>query len=160
MNKIATFMRESSLARFLIPGGLIFIIFGIAFFIINYKNQNFIEVKSTVTDVKLIQEAYTDADGNYEEASYDITVKYTVNDKEYTTVLNNMTEYKKGDTITIYYDPKDPNIVTTTKSLIWPIVVIVGGLVAFIIGIISAVNAVKKHKDMKEQEKKWEEKNV
>ena len=40
MNTIATFFRESRLARFLIPGGLFIVIFGIIMYSINIKNQN------------------------------------------------------------------------------------------------------------------------
>jgi hypothetical protein len=55
----------------------------------------------------------------------------------------------------IYYNPKDPNQITQTKSLILPSVIIFAGIASLVGGIISAVNAVKRHKKMKEQERKW-----
>jgi len=160
MNKLATFMRESGPARALIPIGLILIIVGVVVFVINSKNQDYIQVQSTVTKVEIAEEASTDADGNTVEATYDATVKYTVKGEEYEATLNNVGKYKEGDKITIYYNPKDPSQVTMTKSMILPIALVIGGLVAFIAGIVSAANAVKKHKNMKKQEKEWEEKNV
>ena len=160
MNKSATFMRESGPARALIPLGLILIIFGIIAFTINNKNQNYIQIESTVTNVVVAEEGYTDSDGNYVETTYNVTVKYNVDGKDYEATLDNVGKYKNGDKVKIYYNPKDPNQVTMTKSLLLPILLIIGGVVAFILGIISTVNAVKKHNNMKNQEKKWEEKNA
>ena len=155
MNKFLTFMRESSTARFFIPAGLILIIFGIFVLVINMKNQNYIKTDSTVIDVKQTQEAYTDSEGNIVEAEYSAIVKYTVDGKEYTDTLDNVGKYNIGDTISIYYNPSDPSQITQTKSLILPIVLIVGGIASLTGGIISAVRAVKRHKKMKEQERSW-----
>ena len=155
MNKIFNFLRESNTARFFIPVGLILIIFGIIMLVINIKNQNYIKTDSTVIDVKLTQEAYVDNEGNQVEAEYSATVKYMVDGKDYTDTLDNVGKYNIGDTITIYYNPSDPSQITQTKSIILPIVLIVGGIASFTGGIISAVNAVKRHKKMKEQERSW-----
>lgn len=155
MNKLITFMRESSMARFLIPAGLILVIFGIFMLVINLKNQNYIKTDSIVTDVKKTQEAYIDSDGNQVEAEYSATIQYTVDDKDYTDTLDNVGKYNIGDKIEIYYNPSDPSQITQTKSIILPIVLIVGGIASLTGGIISAVNAVKRHKKMKEQERSW-----
>lgn len=155
MNKIVTFMRESSTARFLIPTGLILIVFGIFMFIINNKNQDYIKIDATVVNVELIQESSTDIDGDYVEASYNANVTYLVEGKEYNATLENVSKYNIGDKLTIYYNPKDPSQITQTKSLILPIVIIVGGIVSLTFGIVSAVNAVKRHNKMKEQERSW-----
>jgi hypothetical protein len=155
MNSIATFFRESKTARFFIPLGLILIIFGVIVFIINTQNKDYIEVESTVSNVKLVQDAYTDTDGNFVEAEYDLTVTYTVYGREYSGELNNMSKANIGDKITIYYNPKDPSQITQTKSLVLPIVMIAGGLASLIGGIVNAVNAVKRCKKMKEQERSW-----
>ena len=152
---MVSFMRESSAARFFIPAGLILIIFGIVMLVINMKNQNYIKTDSTVIDVKLTQEAYVDNDGNQVEAEYSATVKYNVDGKDYTDTLDNVGKHDIGDTITIYYNPNDPSQITQTKSIILPIVIIVGGIASLTGGIISAVNAVKRHKKMKEQERSW-----
>lgn len=155
MNKLFTFMRESQTARFLIPAGVILIAFGILVLVINLKNQNYLKTDATVTDVKMTQEAYLDNDGNQVEAEYSATIKYTVDGKDYTGTLDNVGKYNIGDTITIYYNPSDPSQITQIKSLILPIVLIVGGMAALTGGIISAVNAVKRHKKMQEQERSW-----
>ena len=155
MNKLFTFMRESQTARFLIPVGLILTIFGIVMLVINIKNQNYVKTDSTVTDVKLIEEAYVDNDGNQVEAEYSATIKYTVDGKDYTDTLDNVGKHDIGDKITIYYNQSDPSQITQTKSIILPIVLIVGGIASLTGGIISAVNAIKRHKKMKEQERSW-----
>lgn len=155
MNKLITFMRESSTARFLIPAGLILVIFGIFMLVINLKNQNYIKTDSIVTDVRQTKEAYIDSDGNQVEAEYSATIQYTVDGKDYTDTLDNVGKYIIGDKIEIYYNPSDPSQITQTKSIILPIVLIVGGIASLTGGIISAVNAVKRHKKMKEQERSW-----
>ena len=155
MNKIVTFLRESMVARFFIPAGIILIVFGVFMFVINSKNQNYIKTESTVTKIEVLEEAYTDTDGNYVDATYKATVKYTVDGNEYTTELDNVSKYNEGDKVTIYYNPNDPSQVTMTISMILPIAIIVAGIAALVGGIISGVNSFKKYKKMKEQEKGW-----
>ena len=82
MNKLATIFRESSIARILIPLGIILTIFGIVSFIINAHNSDYIPIDAVVSKTELAQEAYTDTDGNYVEATYKVYVKYTVKGKE------------------------------------------------------------------------------
>lgn len=156
MNKVFTFMRESSIARFFIPFGLILIIFGAIMFVINNQNQDYIKMESIVSNVELIQDEYTDNDGNQVEATYDVTIKYTVDGKEYESTLENVSKYNVGDKIVIYYNPKNPSQITQTKSLVLPIIIIFGGIAALTGGIVSTVIAVEKHKKMKAQERSWE----
>ena len=155
MNKMLTFMRESQTARFFIPAGLILIIFGIVVFVISLNNQNYVKIEATVTNVEEAQETNVDDDGTNTTTVYNATVNYTVGGKEYTQTLDNVSKCKKGDKMDIYYNPKDPNQITQTKSLILPIVIIVAGITSLTGGIISAINAVKRHKNMKEQERSW-----
>ena len=155
MNKMFTFMRESQTARFFIPAGLILIIFGIVVFVISLNNQNYVKIEATVTNVEETQETNVDDDETNTTTVYNATVNYTVGGKEYTQTLDNVSKCKIGDKMDIYYNPKDPNQITQSKSLILPIVIIVVGIAAFAGGIISAANAVKRHKKMKEQERSW-----
>ena len=156
MNKLFSFMRESSVARFLLPVGLILIIFGGIMFVINSKNQDYIKIEATVIDVKEEQETTTDEEGtNTTNTIYNVTINYTVDGQEYMQTLDNVSKHKVGDKMDIYYNPKDPNQITQTKSLILPIALIVAGFASLIGGIISVVNAIKRHKKMNEQERKW-----
>ena len=155
MNKLFTFMRESSVARFFIPAGLILIVFGIFMLVINIKNQNYIKIEATVINVKEEQDITTDDDGNHTTTVYNVTVNYTVDGQEYTGTLDNVSEHKVGDKMDIYYNPTDPSQITQTKSVILPIGIIIAGIASLTGGIISAVNAVKRHKKMKEQERSW-----
>ena len=155
MNKMFTFMRESQTARFFIPAGLILIIFGIVVFVITLNNQNYIKIEATVTNVEETQETNVDDDGTNTTTVYNATVNYIVDGKEYTQTLDNVSKCKVGDKMDIYYNPKDPNQITQTKSLILPSVIIFAGIASLVGGIISAVNAVKRHKKMKEQERSW-----
>ena len=155
MNNFATFMRESNVARFFIPAGLILIIMGIIFFTVSIKNQNYIKVEAIVTNVDVRQEEVTDNDGIHMEYTYDVSFKYNVDGKEYNNKFDGISKYNVGDKMTIYYNPSNPEEITQTKSLIIPIVMIVVGIASTAGGTISAVNAVKKHKKMKEQERSW-----
>ena len=155
MNKTVSFMRESSVARFFIPAGLILIIFGIVVFIITLNNQNYVKIKATVANVEETQETNVDDGETNITTIYNAAVNYTVDGKEYTQTLDNVSKCKVGNKMDIYYNPKDPNQITQTKSIILPIVIIVAGITSLTGGIISAVNAVKRHKNMKEQERSW-----
>ena len=155
MNNFATFMRESNVARFFIPAGLILIIGGILVFIITLKTQNYIKVEAIVTNVDVRQEEVTDNDGTRYEDVYDVSFKYTVDGKEYNNKYDGISKYNVGDKMTIYYNPNNPEEITGSKSIIIPIVMIIAGIASTVGGTISAVNAVKKHKKMKEQERSW-----
>ncbi len=155
MNNIATLFRESALARFLIPGGLILAVCGMIFFHISKQQQDYIETESTVTGIELEQEAHTDANGHHADATYTLTVKYTVDGKEYESELFGMGKQDVGDKIKIFYNPADPSQITQSKSLIVPIIMVAVGAAAFAGGIVSVLNTVKKLKKMKEQEKEW-----
>ena len=155
MNKLATFFRESTTARFFIPLGIILIVFGVIMFMINKENQNYIEIEAVVSKTELAEEAHYDNDNNYVEATYIVYVKYTVDGKEYDEELGELSGYKKDQKVTIYYNPQDPSKITQTKSLILPIAFIVAGIASLVGGIISGLNAIKRVKKMKEQERSW-----
>ena len=63
MNNLATFLRESRTARLFMSSGMILIAFSIIVFFINSRNSDYIEIESTVSNVQLAREAYTDSDG-------------------------------------------------------------------------------------------------
>ena len=155
MNKMFAFMRDSSVARFFIPLGLILIIFGIVVFVISLNNQNYIKVEAIVTNVNVRQEEVVEDDGTRMEDVYDVSFKYTVDGKEYNNKFDNYSKQNVGDKITIYYNPSNPEEITGSKSIIIPIVMIVGGIASLTGGIISAANAIKRNKKMKEQERSW-----
>ena len=156
MNKMATFLRESGPARFLIPVGIMLIIFGIITFIITANSQEYIEAEATVYKVEIDEEEHNEGE-DHVDATYTLYIQYKANKKVYKSELNGMSKYKKGEKLTIYYNPKKPTEVTTTKSLILPIIITVGGVAALVGGIISANNAIKKHKNMKKQEEEWKD---
>jgi len=156
MNKLFTFFRESQTARFLIPLGLMLTIFGVVIFTINSKNQNYIGVEAIVSKVELAEEEHLDANDDIVHATYKIYVKYNVDGKDYEEELGELSgDYKEGDKMTIYYNPNNPSEITQTTSLVLPIVIIIGGIAVLAGGIISGVNAIKRQKKMKEQEKEW-----
>ena len=155
MNKMSTFLRESSTARFFIPLGIILIIFGTIMFMINKENQNYIKTEAVVSKTELAEEAHYDNDDNYVEATYTVYVKYTVDGKEYDEELGELSGYKKDQKITIYYNPQDPSKITQTKSLILPIAFVIAGMMSLTGGIMSGLNAIKRVKKMKEQERSW-----
>ena len=155
MNKMATFLRESSTARFLIPIGILLIIFGVFMFIINDKNKNYIETDAIVSKTELVNDSYTDENGNTVEETYRVYVKYTVDGKEYEEEYGELSGYKKNQKITIYYNPDDPSKITGTKSMVLPIIFIIAGISSLIGGIMSGINSIKRYKKMKEQERGW-----
>lgn len=155
MNKIITIIRESALARFLIPAGVILIVFGVVFFGASKRNQHYKETEAQVTNVMLEEAASTDANGNRTEATYILGLQYTVDGKEYEADLFGMSKYEVGDRISIYYDPADPKAITQTKSLILPLIIIAAGIAAVVGGIVSGINTIQKYKKMRAQEREW-----
>ena len=151
MNNIITFLRESRTARFLIPMGIIFIIFSIFLFITDNNNKNYIETTATVSRTELVSEATTDANGNREEAMYKIFVKYTIDGYEYDNELGEMFEKKVGDKIKIVYNPDNPNEISQPSNIILNICLLVAGIASLIGGIISIVNVIKRNKNKKKE---------
>ena len=155
MNKIITIIRESALARFLIPAGILLIVFGVVFFGASKRNQHYKQTSAQVTSVTLEEAASTDVNGNRTEATYTLGIRYTVDGKEYENDLPGMSKREAGDRITIYYDPADPNMITQTKSLIIPLIIIAAGIGAVVAGIVSGVNVIRRYNRMKAQEREW-----
>ena len=157
MNGVASFLRASYWARFLIPVGLVLIVFSIFVFIGVDKTKNYPETEATVCEVKLIEEAYDDPDGTHHEATYTVFVDYTVDGKVYGHVEYGdfQAGYKTGDKVTIRYNPDKPEEITQPNTFLLPILLLAGGVAALVGGIASIVVEVKKHKKLKEQEKEW-----
>ena len=112
----------------------------------NFQNEKLLNAQNSIKEMSI----------SAEEATWCI-----FNDKRVTS--GRKTPYEVAKTILenrkkrlSYYNPKDPSQVTMTKSLILPIIIIVAGIASLVGGIISAVKAIKRYKDMKEQEKGWE----
>ena len=155
LNGIATFFRESYWARFLIPIGLILIIFSIFVFIGVDNTKSYIKTEAVVSKTELVEEAYTDLEGNHHEATYTVFVKYMVEETQYETEYGVFSNYQVNDKIIICYNPKNPNEIAQPNSIILPILLLIAGILSFAGGIVSAVVAIKKHKRLKEQEKEW-----
>lgn len=155
MNKIVTIIRESSVARFLIPAGIMLIAAGIIFLVAAVQNRDYIRTESTVTKVETDEEASIDEKGNPVDPTYKVTLKYTVDGTEYEGELGGVSKYNEGDKMTIYYDPADPSQITQTRSMLIPLAIIIAGIAALAGGIVSAVNAVKKYNKMRNQEREW-----
>lgn len=155
MNNISTFFRESSLSRFLIPAGIILIVFGIFTFISVDNSKDFIKVEAIVTKTELFEEAYTDVNDNHYDATYTVFVKYTVDGTEYEEEYGVFSGYKKGDKVTISYNPKNPKEIAQPSSIILPIILVLIGIGSLVGGTVSIVRTIKRHKTMKRQEKEW-----
>ena len=82
-------------------------------------------------------------------------MKYTVDGTEYEEEYGISTGYKKGDKVTIYYNPKNPKQITGSKNVILPIIILSVGIAFLIGGIVSIIRSLKRHKEMKLQEEGW-----
>ena len=111
-----------------ILAGLVFIGFGVFNLI---QQGKYIETTAVVSNVDY-EFDYVD-----EETDVEITVRYTVDGKEYESILNSTsTNYKVGDTLKIKYDPKDPSkVINASKS--YAFIAIGFGLLVVIICVFS-----------------------
>ena len=87
MNRFAKFMRDYSVARFLIPLGVVLIAFGAVMFGIIAKQIGYKKVDSTISRIELYEEEHTEGDTHY-DTTYTTYVKYTVDGKEYPAITN------------------------------------------------------------------------
>lgn len=149
MEETKNIMKKTSIPSTLLPIGVILMVFGIITLTINNQNNNYIEIESIVTKIELLEEAHYDIDNHYIDAKYTVYVKYKVKNIEYIEGIRGLNKHKKGDKIKIYYNPEEPSQITTQeKNILFPIVVIIGGFVLFVVGIISAVISYKKIKSI------------
>lgn len=141
-NKFARFMRNTGPARFLIPAGLILIIFGII--LLGFKTDNYTETVGKVTNV----EQYIDHSGEDTQTLYNVSFDYTVDGKQYSGSFDGLGKsYNVGDEIKVFYDPEKPENTTNSKGagIVGPIAIGLGAL-ALIGGVLTAVKAFKKSK--------------
>ena len=92
-----------------IIAGIAFIVFGA----VNFAQHNkYVETDAVVSKVTIIETFYDEPD------DVEIMVRYTVDGKEYESLLNNTsTNLKEGQTIKVKYDPADPSkVISSIKS--------------------------------------------
>ena len=152
MNKWAAIMRESALARFLIPAGILSIAAGIVFLIFAKDTSSYTKTEATVTRLELVEE-----ETDKEPAQYEVYIKYTATDgKEYDGSFGVFPDFREGDRIKIVYNPEDPQeFHSPGNQFVTAFAIIAAGAAALIGGIVSLVNAVRRQKALKEQEKEW-----
>ena len=146
-NKFARFMRNTGPARFLIPLGLVLVIFGII--LLGFKTDNYVETVGKVTAV----EQYIDQTGEETQTLYNVDFDYTVDGVKYSGSFDGMgNAYNVGDDIKVFYDPDDPQSTTNTKSAkLIGVIAIALGAAAMVGGVLTAVKAFSKSKALDDQ---------
>ena len=155
MNKLAVFLRETSLGRFLIPLGIILLVFSVFTFKAVDHTKGFTRTSAVVTRTELYEEAYTDSNNNHYDATYTVYVKYTVDGKQYEEEYGIFSGIKEGDKTTICYNPNDPTEIAQPNSILLPICMAAAGVIALIGGVISLIRAYNRRKALKIQEEGW-----
>ena len=158
MNRIAKFLRDYALARFLIPAGIILMIAGIIFYGVTDSRKGYPVTDGVVTRSELFEEEYYDGEDHH-DATYEIYVRYTVDGKEYESEYGIFPEMKEGTEVKLNYNPEDPTDIGQPNSIALPIGLIAGGVAAIAIGIISVVVTFKKNRALKKQEEAWQNGN-
>lgn len=142
MNRIILILKETKYAKILLPIGLLLIIIGCVVLFGFTKTRNYEEKSALITKSVKTEDKYTDEDGNNHSESYEITVEYTIEGMDYEKIMNVDREYKKGDRIKIYYNPKNPNEITDSSSSIIPTLILLVGLVSIIWGLIEVIKQI------------------
>ncbi len=155
MNRFIQIMQATTLGRFLLPAGIIILLFGIVTFGVK-DARNYVEVSAVISKAELVREAYTE-NGNHHDAEYDVYVKYTVNGREYESELGILAgNIKTGESMKVFYNPEDPGeVVQMRNQALIPYICIGVGAIALIGGIISVVKAVQKINRLRQQEEEW-----
>ena len=148
MQKAATIIKSANIGKYLIPAGVILIIFSIFVFYVVCSSQGYTETEAVVTRTELYEEPgestesdETEADifdvfGNSRDKKSTVYVKYTVDGIEYEEVYGVFAGYKEGDKIKVFYDPNDPKTLVQPGSLLHPAVILAVGIAAIVAGII------------------------
>lgn len=79
-NNIVKFFRDYSTARFFIPLGIILIIFGCFTFVSINNTKDYIKTEAIVSKTELYEPKHYDGETHF-DATYQVYVKYTVNEK-------------------------------------------------------------------------------
>lgn len=154
MNRIAKFFRDYSLARFLLPLGLILIVVSVFMFRTSSIRSGYPQTDAVVSRTELAEpEHYEGSDRK--EATYQIFVKYTVDGQEYEEDFGIHPEMKIGTTVRIDYNPADPHDISSPIGAWLPIVFAAGGAAALVGCVVSIVNTRKKNLKLKAQEEEW-----
>ena len=154
MNRIAKFFRDYSFARFVLPLGLVLIIFGCIMYGPVLARQSYPQTVAVVSRTELFEEAYSE-NGTHHEATYRIFVKYTVGGTEYEEEYGVLPEMKVGTALKINYNAADPHDIGQPNSILLPIGMVVSGIVLLAVGVISIIKTRQKNKALKLQEEEW-----
>ena len=158
MNRIAKFFRDYALARFLLPAGIIAVIFGIISIGPVAKRLNYPTTQATVIRSELYEEAYNEGD-THRDATYTVFVRYAVDGVEYEEEYGIFPEMKEGETVTINYNPEDHRDIGQPNSMLLPYGIIAAGVLALAGGIYDIIRVFRKNKALKKQEEDWKHGN-
>ena len=140
-NKLARFMRNTGNLRVFLPLGLILIVVGV----IMYMNSpsKYAETTAKITNVNEYK-------NNDNETVYDYDLEFTVDGKTYTSIFAAMPDKKNvGDTVTIYYDPANPESTSNTKHTgMISVVMAVAGVAMVAFSVLSTVKKVQKSREL------------
>lgn len=145
MKKTFNFFHKTGFIMILIPLGIIFIGLSIFLYVSINKTRNYIETEAIVSKIELYEEVHYDSKGNKYDPTYTIYVKYIVDGKEYDEEFGIFSNYKEGDKITISYNPKKPNVIAQKHVVIWPVALLVVGLISITIGTVNIIKTYKKY---------------
>ena len=154
MDKVVRFFRDYALARFLVPLGILLIVFGVILSGIQNTRKNYPQVNGVVSKADLYEEAHYEGD-EHVDATYTIYVKYTVDGKEYEESLGELPEMKVGTTVKLDYNPDDPTDISQPTGVILPIAMMAAGVAVLVGAVVSIVTTVKRNKALRKQEEEW-----
>ena len=154
MNRIAQFFRDYALARFLLPLGIILVVFGVVVLNTINRSSGFTQTEATVSKAELFEDEHYE-DGSKVDATYTVFIKYIVDGKEYETEYGIFSGMKVGDPVTVMVNPADPTDVVTKNSPWLAVGLMAGGAVVLAIAAFSIVKTAKRNKALKLQEGEW-----
>lgn len=154
LNRFPKFVRDYSTAGFFMLLGIVAIVFSIFYLNFYNKTKNYPTTEAIVTKTELYEEEHYDEDTHY-DATYTVYVEYTVDGKTYNEEYGIFPNMKKGDKVTVSYNPDKPEEVTQPASNIWLIGSIILSIISLMIACFSIIRTIKKNKKLKLQEMEW-----
>ena len=154
MNRMAKFLQDYALPRFLLPAGVLLLVFGFVVLRTVDTRQGYPQTDTIVTRTELYEEAHDEGD-SWQEATYRVFVKYTVDGQEFEEELGILKEMKAGEIVRIDYNPADPRDISQPMGHWVPLGMIAAGTGALLGGVGSAIRTAKINRKLNEQEEEW-----
>lgn len=135
-NNFLRLWRRTGAARFIVLFGIALIVFGII--MMSFNTDSYQQTTGTITSVVECPRLPDESE------SYDVGVSYTVDGTRYENTFSGLLgEYQVGESMKVFYDPADPNVISNARLGIIPLIILGVGVLTLLFGVWKAIRAIR-----------------